>query len=47
MRPSRPRAFGPTGTTGFADMPLTTPAAEAYQATAAVTMPAQPPAWSQ
>src|SRR4051812_8270856 len=27
-------------------MPFTTPAADVYHATAAVTMPAQPPAWS-
>jgi hypothetical protein len=27
------------------DIPLMTPAAEAYQATPAVTIPAQPPAW--
>ena len=34
----------PTGSTGLTDMPLTTPAAEVYHATAAVTTPAQPPA---
>ena len=43
---AQPQSLGPTGTTGFSDIPFTTPAAEAYQATAAVTMPAQPPACS-
>src|SRR4051795_12398927 len=35
----------PTGSTGRPDMPFTTPAADVYHATAAVTTPAQPPAW--
>src|SRR5438094_6320373 len=43
----RPHIGAPTGRTGLGDIPLTTPAAEAYQATPAVTRPTQPPAWSQ
>src|SRR4051795_9689791 len=35
----------PTGSTGRTDIPFTTPAADVYHATAAVTTPAQPPAW--
>ena len=41
---ARPRTAAPTGSTGRGDMPLTTPAADVYQATAAVTMPIHPPA---
>src|SRR4051812_2399078 len=41
----RPQIGVPTGSTGDGDIPLTTPAADVYQATAAVTIPAQPPAW--
>src|SRR5438874_9707351 len=33
----------PTGSTGDGAIPFTTPAADVYQANAAVTMPAQPP----
>src|SRR5579884_662067 len=43
--PRRPMGAAPTGSTGVGDMPFTTPAADAYHATAAVTTPAQPPAW--
>src|SRR6266566_686451 len=42
-----PQSGAPTGRTGLGDMPLTTPAADVYQATPAVTSPAQPPTWSQ
>ena len=41
---SRPQSGRPTGNTGEDDMPLITPAADAYHAIAAVTIPAQPPA---
>src|SRR5579884_2073527 len=41
----RPIGAAPTGRTGVGDMPFTTPAADVYQATPAVTTPAQPPAW--
>src|SRR6266542_1489360 len=42
-----PQSGEPTGKTARSgDMPFTTPAADVYQATAAVTIPAQPPAWS-
>ena len=34
----------PTGKTTRPDTPFSTPAADVYQATAAVTIPAQPPA---
>ena len=44
---SGPHIGAPTGRTGRGDIPLTTPAADAYQATPAVTMPAQPPTCSQ
>ena len=37
-----PNGF-PTGSTGVPRMPLMTPAAEVYQATAAVTIPMTPP----
>src|SRR5215471_16294053 len=33
----------PTGSTGRADIPLTTPAADAYHATSAVSSPTYPP----
>src|SRR3954451_16956438 len=42
----RPHSGSPTGTTGVADIPLTTPAADVYHAVIAVRMPIQPPAWS-
>src|SRR5947207_1108861 len=41
---NRPHRGLPTGSTGAGDIPFTTPAAEVYQATAAVTIPAHPPA---
>src|SRR5690242_18376868 len=44
--PIRPIGAAPTGITGTGDIPFTTPAAEVYHATAAVTIPAQPPACS-
>src|SRR5438445_13330372 len=43
----RPQNGDPTGSVGVVAMPLTTPAADAYQAAAAVTMPTQPPVCSQ
>src|SRR5579885_586184 len=43
---SRPQSGVPTGSTGVGDIPFTTPAADVYHATAAVTMPTQPPACS-
>src|SRR6476620_8172959 len=42
-----PQIGAPTGRTGRGDIPFTTPAADVYQATPAVTRPAQPPTWSQ
>src|SRR5207237_9729697 len=42
----RPIGAAPTGSTGTGDMPFTTPAADVYHATAAVTTPHQPPACS-
>src|SRR5690242_18773545 len=42
----RPIGGAPTGRTGVGDMPFTTPAADVYHATAAVTTPHQPPACS-
>src|ERR671936_1625009 len=44
---SRPHGEGQTGRIALGDIPLITPAAEAYQAVAAVTTPAQPPALIQ
>src|SRR5437763_12154584 len=42
-----PQSGRPTGTIALADIPLTTPAADAYHATRAVMIPAQPPTWTQ
>src|SRR3954466_1893144 len=40
----RPHTGSPTGSTGAGDIPFTTPAADVYQATAAVMIPTHPPA---
>src|SRR5262249_52001943 len=45
-RAGPPQSGLPTGSTGVSDMLLTTPAADAYQATAAVMMPTYPPIWT-
>src|SRR5205823_512114 len=42
--PIRPIGASPTGSTTFDTIPFTTPAADVYHATAAVTIPIQPPA---
>src|SRR5581483_5408536 len=44
--PIRPIGAAPTGRTARGAMPFTTPAADVYHATAAVTIPSQPPACS-